>query len=88
MGDRRRAEIYYLRAYRADRTYFWTVADLALFYASSGEPLAERRRSAEPYLDRLRDDFVQDPALPEVLTRVERKLAAPGTPPHETQLGK
>jgi LexA-binding, inner membrane-associated putative hydrolase len=88
MGDRQRAETYYLRAYRADRTYFWTVADLALFYASSGEPVAERRRAAEPYLNRLRDDFVRDPALPEVLTQVERKLAPRGTPPHETQLGK
>ena len=30
MGDRGRAEAYYLRAYRADRTYFWAVADLAI----------------------------------------------------------
>jgi len=78
MGDRRRAETYYLRAYRADRTYFWAVADLALFYASSDEPVAERRRLAAPYLSRLRSDFARHPALPEILTRVERKLAVPG----------
>jgi hypothetical protein len=76
MGDRRRAETYYLRAYRADPTYFWTVADLALFYASSGGPVAERRRLVAPYLNRLRSEFVGHPALPEILARVERKLAA------------
>jgi hypothetical protein len=77
MGDRRRAETYYLRAYRADRTYFWAVADLAFFYASSGEPVAERRRLAAPYLSRLRSEFAGHPALPQILERVERKLEAP-----------
>ena len=77
MGDRRRAEIYYLRAYRADPTYFWAVADLAFFYASSNAPEAERRRLAAPYVSRLRSEFAGHPALPEVLARVERKLAPP-----------
>lgn len=77
MGDRRRAEAYYLRAYRADRTYFWAVADLALFYASSDGPVSERRRLTAPYLSRLRSEFPRHPALPEMLSRVERKLAAP-----------
>jgi hypothetical protein len=75
MGDRPRAEAYYLRAYLADPTYFWAVADLALFYASSGEPIAERRRLAAPYLNRLRTEFAGHPGLPEILARVERKLA-------------
>jgi hypothetical protein len=35
---------HYLRAYQADPSYFWTVADLAVFYASSDEPLEVRRR--------------------------------------------
>jgi membrane-bound metal-dependent hydrolase YbcI (DUF457 family) len=74
MGDRQRAEDYYLRAYRADRTYFWAVADLALFYASSGEPVTERRWLAAPYVTQLRSEFAGHPALPEILTRVERKL--------------
>jgi len=78
MGDRQRAEAYYLRAYRADRTYFWTVADLALFYASSGENVAERRRRAAPYVTRLRTEFAGHPALLQVLDRAEQKLAAPG----------
>jgi len=77
MGDRQRAETYYLRAYRADRMYFWAVADLALFYASSDAPEAERRRLVGPYLSRLRTEFAGHPALPEMLTRVEGKLAAP-----------
>jgi hypothetical protein len=77
MGDRQRAETYYLRAYQADRTYFWAVADLALFYASSDATEAERRRLAAPYLSRLRSEFTGHPALPEMLTRVERKLTAP-----------
>jgi hypothetical protein len=77
MGDRRHAEAHYLRAYQADRTYFWTVADLALFYASSDESLAERRRLAAPYLSRLRAVFAGHPALPHILSRVQRKLAAP-----------
>jgi tetratricopeptide (TPR) repeat protein len=84
MGDRRRAEMYYLRADRADPTYFWTVADLTIFYASSSDPIAERRRLVAPYLNRLRSEFEGHPALPKVLSRVERKLAAPqpGEAPH------
>jgi hypothetical protein len=78
MGDRRRAESYYLRAYRADRTYFWTVADLALFYASSAEQVTERRRRAAPYVSQLRTEFTGHWALLHVLACVERKLAAPG----------
>jgi hypothetical protein len=77
LGDRQRAETYYLRAYRADRMYFWAVADLALFYASSDAPVAERRRLAAPYLSRLQTEFAGHPALPHILERVERKLEAP-----------
>jgi len=76
LGERQRAENYYLRAYRADRTYFWVVADLALFYASSSEPVAERRRLAAPYMNQLRTEFAGHPDLPGILARVERKLSA------------
>jgi membrane-bound metal-dependent hydrolase YbcI (DUF457 family) len=85
LGDRRRAESYYLRAYRADPMYFWAVADLALFYASSSEPVAVRRRLVAPYLSRLRSEFARHPALPDLLARLERKLAPPlpgATPDH------
>ena len=74
LGDRRAAELAYLRADRADPTYFWTVADLALFYASSSESLAERRRLVEPYAKRLRSKFVGNPDVPKILTRIERQL--------------
>jgi hypothetical protein len=76
MGNRPRAEAYYLRAYRADPTYFWAVADLALFYASSNDPVAERRRLLAPYLNRLQTEFAGHLDLPEVLARINRKLAA------------
>jgi len=84
MGDRGRAEASYLLADRADRTYFWAVADLALFYASSDEPAAERRRLVAPYLNRLQTEFARHPALSEVLARVEGKLAASPPEGHRT----
>jgi tetratricopeptide (TPR) repeat protein len=83
IGDRRLAEASYLRAYQADRTYFWAVADLAFFYASSDELVTDRRRLAAPYLNRLRTEFAGHPDFPWALARVERKLAVPradGTP--------
>ena len=76
MGDRRRAEVHYLRAYSADPMYFWAVADLALFYASSSQPAAERRRLTEPYLARLITDFATHQELPTVMAKVEQKLKA------------
>jgi membrane-bound metal-dependent hydrolase YbcI (DUF457 family) len=74
LGDRGAAERSYRKAYRADPTYFWTVADLALFYASSAEPASERRRLVAPYMDRLRVDFAGHPTLPSVLAKLERRL--------------
>ena len=76
LGDRSRAENLYLRAFRADPSYFWVSADLAYFYASSDATAAERRRAAAPYLDKLRRDFDGHQALSEAIARVERKLAA------------
>jgi hypothetical protein len=76
MGDWQRAEAYYLRAYRADSTYFWAVADLALFYASLNEPAAERHRLLAPYLNRLQTEFAEHPDLPEVRARINRRFAA------------
>jgi tetratricopeptide (TPR) repeat protein len=77
LGDHGRAERYYLRAYAADPTYFWVVVDLAELYASSQRPADARRRLAAPYLARLRRDFPEQPELPRVLARIERKLAEP-----------
>ena len=74
-GERRQAEEYYHRAYRQDPTYFWLVADLAVFYSSSDKPASERRRLAEPYIRRLRNEFSHRRAQPRILARIERKLA-------------
>ena len=90
IGDRPRAEQHYLQAYAADPTYFWTVADLALFYASSDAPAAERRRQAAPYVNRLRIEFSANPALPRTLTRLNRRLATsedPGRPSTNDSFG-
>jgi hypothetical protein len=76
LGDRRAAERHYVKADRADPTYFWTVADLALFHASSPAPAAERRRLVAPYVVRLRSDFAGHRELSQVLARIERRLAA------------
>ena len=78
LGDRQAAETHYLRAYRADPGYFWIVADLALFYAASGQPIAERRQQVAPYVYRLRAEFARHPGLPRVLAGVDRKLAGFG----------
>lgn len=76
-GERDRAEEYYLRADRADPSYFWVVADLAVFHARGDGPPSERCRLSAPYVERLRRDFADHAALPGVLDRIERKLAAP-----------
>ncbi len=77
LGDAPKAEFYYLRAYEADPTYFWVVADLAVFYASADRSDGERRRLAAVYVDRLRTDFAERPELPQILARIERKLRQP-----------
>ncbi len=77
MGERVLAEQCYLRSYRADPSYFWAVADLAAFYASSEEPLDVRRRRAAPYLGRLTSEFTNEPALPRYLAKLQRRLSDP-----------
>lgn len=74
-GERAKAERHYLLSLAADPDYFWALADLAAFYASSELPLAERERRVAPYLERLRRDFPRHRALPRTLERVARKLA-------------
>jgi tetratricopeptide (TPR) repeat protein len=76
MGQRAKAEQYYLRSYRADPSCFWTVADLAVFYASSDEPLEVRRRRAAPYLSRLTGEFANEAGLPRCLAKLERRLSS------------
>ena len=77
LGDRARAEQFYLRSYDAEDGYIWAVADLALFYADSTAPIEERRAQAGHWLTILRTDFPRHRALPRLVERVERRLAAP-----------
>ncbi len=79
LQDREQAERYYLRACQADPSYFWALADLTVFYASSDEPVEEKRRCCAPYIERLRREFADHKALPRVLSKLERKLAPPAT---------
>ncbi len=77
LGDRAKAEAYYLLAYRIDPSDFWTVADLAVLYASGEGAPNERERRAAPWLAVMRADFGNHPALPRNLERVRRALGAP-----------
>ena len=83
LGDRRLAERHYLRACASEPPNYWALIQLALFYASSDEPLDERRRRAAPYLQRLKEEFADMESLPRYLQRIERKLTgpSPGTAP-------
>jgi len=81
LGDRAEAEEHYLRSVRADPSYFWAIADLAVFYASSEESLDVRRVRAAPYLSRLTSEFANEKALPQVLAKLERRLTVPSTQP-------
>ena len=76
LGETALAEEHYLRSFRANPGYFWLLADLAAFYAGSERPLAERRRLVDPLVTRLREEFSDEEELPEVLARIERRLAA------------
>ena len=73
-GDRDRGEYHYLRSFQTDPSYFWAVADLAVFYASSAETERMRRLKSEPYVRRLRDSFAHHKDQPRVLAKIERKL--------------
>ena len=74
LGRNDRAEEFYLRSYAADPDYIWTVADLTALYASSDEPVEQRKRKTTPWLMILQDRFRDDPALPRLVARVEREL--------------
>ncbi len=77
LGDRVRAEDYYKASITADPYYFWATADLAVFYASSDEPVEQRRRHAAPYVEKLHADFSAHAHLNDVLAKIDRRLAQP-----------
>ncbi|HEY7172902.1 MAG TPA: metal-dependent hydrolase [Vicinamibacterales bacterium] len=77
LGDGKRAETFYRRAYENDPLNFWAVADLAEYYAACDRPLDERRRLAQQYLGELHRFFPGSADLADVSSRVEQKLARP-----------
>lgn len=74
LGDRARAERSYLASYAEDPSYFWTVADLALFYAAGPEPGPVRRHAAAPYIARLSGRFARHRETARTLERIEQLL--------------
>jgi membrane-bound metal-dependent hydrolase YbcI (DUF457 family) len=74
LGERQLAESAFQRSIAADPSYFWAVADLADLYASLDAPAAERQRLLAGPLAQLHATFAGNPALPQVLARIERKL--------------
>ena len=77
LGDRHRAEEYYLRSDYADPMYFWNLVDLAAFYAVGPEPLPVREQRVAPYVQRLRQDFADHPDFAVELTRIAQRLTRP-----------
>lgn len=73
-GNSQRAEEHYLRAYDGDPDYFWCIADLALYYASSDRPLGERRRLAGPYRTRLAQNFGKHGETQSYLKKIDHAL--------------
>ncbi|MFQ5495000.1 MAG: metal-dependent hydrolase [Phycisphaerae bacterium] len=74
LGDRRLAERYYRRSVEANPSYFWALADLVVFYASSPGPPEARRRRMSPYLVRLQARFADHRALPRILAKIQRRI--------------
>ncbi len=77
------AEYYFLRSIEADPTFFWSIGDLAVLYASGEEPVEERQKKVEPYRRLLETRFSDHAHLGSYLKRIERKLAAPATRPRK-----
>jgi membrane-bound metal-dependent hydrolase YbcI (DUF457 family) len=77
LGDSAGAEQQLLAAARAEPDDFRTLADLALFYASSNKTMAERRRLVAPYQARLEREFTRRWDRSGVLVRIEERLQTP-----------
>lgn len=74
LGDRNRAETFYLKSLQADPSYFWALVDLSVLYAKGPESLAIRRTRVEPYLKRLRRDHADHESFSRVVEKIKRKL--------------
>jgi hypothetical protein len=74
MGDKLRAEHYYLSSLRKCPDQYWALAELAMLYTTFPEPLEQRRRRVEPVLERLRSGYSGRRDLPGLIARIEQKL--------------
>jgi membrane-bound metal-dependent hydrolase YbcI (DUF457 family) len=74
LGRREEAEQLFLSSRRADPGYFWSLADLCVFLASTDESLVVRRSVLEPFLAELRRDFAHDPDLDRILAKITRRM--------------
>lgn len=69
--NREKAEAHLRSSFEADPSYLWVVIELAVFYAESPLPLADRSRLASPYLEILRKDFHDRKEAAETVARIE-----------------
>ena len=74
LGNTRQAERYYHESLAEDPWNFWSIADLALLYASGKEDAAQRRSRAEPYLMKLRTQYADNPLTKSFLEKIEAAL--------------
>lgn len=77
LGDRKRTEDYLLRSLEDAPGYYYTIANLAVFYASSDDPVEDRRRRVRPYVVRLRTYCAGHPKLGRLRRRLEHWLGEP-----------
>jgi hypothetical protein len=64
----------YLRSWKKNSHYFWTVADLIILYAQQDISLADKQRLIKPWYNRLLNDFPNHPDLPEYQDRLRQLL--------------
>ena len=74
LGNTRQAERYYHESLAEDPWNLWSIADLALLYASGKEDAEQRRSRAEPYLKKLRTKYADNPFIKSYLRKIEAAL--------------
>jgi len=74
LRNTRQAERYYRESLSEDPVNFWSIADLALLYASGKEDSSQRRSRAEPYIKKLRTLYVDNPLTKSYLIKIETAL--------------
>jgi len=76
LGDADAAEHFFLLSHRQDPDFIWSVADLAIVYASSDRSVAARIMLTRPLIAQLRKKVTSHPDLPANLKKIHNLLAA------------